>query len=242
MTMVNPYYLGIDTSCGWTSLGLVNEDRVVDSSTASAREIRAQGFVPRVRRFLEGARVRPEDLTGIGVVVGPGSFTALRVGVASAQGLAMGLGVPLVPVETHAAAIRSISSVVAPVLVVVPARKGEVFAQAFNHQPGIGWVSMGMIECLKVEELLRIWASPALIAGPALGAYGEEIAALYGDRIPLAPQTSWTIRGESVASIARERLLDGGTDFDPGQTAIRYLQSHGALTIEERVKAGTEKR
>jgi len=233
----NPIYLGIDTSCGWTSFGLVDSQGVVASQILRARESRSQGFVARLRSFLDGCGVGLESLAALGVVVGPGSFTALRVGVSSAQGLAMGLGIPLVPVETHEAAIRSVPFTASPTLIIVPARKGEVFAQAFVHNPGIGWVSEDVIECLKVEGLPKVLENPAFIAGPGLAFYREEVAAIYGDRIPLAPEASWTLRGEQVALFARDRQIGESTDFDPGATEIRYLQSHGALTIAERGKS-----
>lgn len=236
MRMTNRFYLGIDTSCGWTSFGLVDSQGILASSTLRARESRSQGFVGRLRSFLENCGVPLESLTGMGVIVGPGSFTALRVGVSSAQGLALGLGIPLVPIETHEAAIQSAPSTGSPALVIVPARKGEVFAQAFAFDPGIGWVSEDVIECIKTEGLPKVLENPGSIAGPGLAFYREEVEALFGDRVPVAPEGSWILRGEQVAIIARERLKAGTGDFDPGKTAIRYLQSHGALTIEERGK------
>ena len=79
------------------------------------------------------------DLGRIGVTVGPGSFTGIRVGVATARGLALALEIPAVPVTTLgaiAAAADPEKSAGRPVMALLDARRGEVYAQLFSPENG----------------------------------------------------------------------------------------------------------
>lgn len=228
--------LGIDTSSAWGSLGLTDDSGLVSSRTLRVSEGHAKGLTGRIEGLLSEIGARAGDLTAIGVVNGPGSFTALRVGVSYAQGLGMGLGIPVVPVRTHEAIVEGIPPQEGKVLILAPARKGEVFAQSFSHQPGIGWEPSGVVDCRKLEELLPLGESATLVAGPALDLYLNELVALFGPGLPLAPLSCRFARGEVVAEVARRALQDGSSAFPADRVDIMYLQSHGALTIAEREK------
>ncbi len=76
------------------------------------------------------------SLDRLGVSVGPGSFTGLRVGIACAQGLSLGLGIPLVGVTSLRAMARAVPDEIAGVRVaVLDARRGEVFCAAYDAGP-----------------------------------------------------------------------------------------------------------
>jgi tRNA threonylcarbamoyladenosine biosynthesis protein TsaB len=86
------------------------------------------------RELLEAAGVRWSEIDRIAVGVGPGTFTGLRVGVATARGLAQALGAELVGVSslTALAAGAVAAGVEEPLLAVIDARRGEVFAAAYE--------------------------------------------------------------------------------------------------------------
>lgn len=228
--------LGIDTSSAWGSLGLTDDAGLVSSRTLRVTEGHAKGLTRRIEGLLSEVGAKAGDLTAIGVVNGPGSFTALRVGVSYAQGLGMGLAIPVVPVRTHEAIVEGLPPQAGRVLVLVPARKGEVFAQLFTHQHGIGWEASGVVDCRKLEDLLPLGEGATLAAGPAVDLYMNELDALFGSCLPLAPLSCRFSRGEVIAEVARRALQDGSRTFPADRVDIVYLQSHGALTIAEREK------
>ncbi len=226
--------LGIDTSSAWGSLGLTDNTGLVSTWTLRVTEGHAKGLAMRIENLLAESGAKARDLTAIGVVHGPGSFTALRVGVSYAQGLGMGLGIPVVPVKTHDAIVAGLPAMEGRVLVLVPARKNEVFAQSFTHLCGIGWEPSGVIDCRKLEDLMPLGEGIRLITGPALELYGNELSALFGARTLLAPLACRFSRGEVAAELARRALSDHSMSYPAEKVSIVYLQSHGALTIEER--------
>ncbi len=226
--------LGIDTSSPWGSLGIVEEDSLVASLTLGAPAGHGGGLAARIDWLLREAGTEPRALHAIGVVNGPGSFTALRVGVATAQGLGLALGVPVVPIGTLEALVGGLPVHQGRVLALVPARKGEVFAQVFEGGPLGGWLSRGVAGCVRLEELAGEEFAADLVTGPAVDLYPKELSAILGAGVCLGSPLVRYPRGEVVARLAQARLALGAESFPADQVEIRYLQSHGALTVKER--------
>jgi tRNA threonylcarbamoyl adenosine modification protein YeaZ len=91
----------IDTATAWVVIGTATADGMLDgASTWPAGHRHGETLLPALGRFLGEQNVRRSRLAGIVVGTGPGAFTGLRVGVASAKGIAVGLGIPIVGVST----------------------------------------------------------------------------------------------------------------------------------------------
>lgn len=140
MAGVTPVYLGIDSATRFLALALWDETRGLLAEYAEdvGREHAAR-LLPEIQRLLARARVRPQDVGGIGVGTGPGSYTGMRVGVATAKGLARAWGVPLGGASTLAAlALRGLRPGERGVAL-LDARRGNVYAAAFErpHDPTV---------------------------------------------------------------------------------------------------------
>ena len=115
-----------------------------------------------IAELLDEAGWSRKSLDRIGVSVGPGSFTGLRVGIACAQGLSLGLGVPVVGVTSLQAMARAVpASIPGLRCALLDARRGEVFAAA--HQPG--------------PRAVQAFAPAALPAGSAHATLSRELSA-----------------------------------------------------------------
>ena len=88
--------------------------------------------MPLLEDMLARAGTGWRGLAAIGVGTGPGNFTGVRISVAAARGLALGLGIPAVGVTTFEAMALGAAR---PVLVRLDARRGHVFAQVFGDAP-----------------------------------------------------------------------------------------------------------
>lgn len=171
MTML---VLGIDTAARVGSLGLVRGRDVLGSETivedaAGAGAEHSAELGPALDRLLEHCGVELGDLGGIGVGLGPGSYTGLRVGVAFAKGLEFGLRVPLVGVpsfEAIAYACRELDDAArATICALVDAKMGGIYAGLYSVRDDAvdvvrePWVSKEGEFALSVE-------GPVLFAGP----------------------------------------------------------------------------
>lgn len=121
--------LGLDTCLSACSVAVLNGERVL----ASAREVMARGhqerLAPMARDVMADAGLAFDRLERIGVTVGPGSFTGLRVGIAFAKGLAAALSLPTAGVGTLEAMAADSSGLV---FSVIDARREQVYLQGFE--------------------------------------------------------------------------------------------------------------
>ena len=91
----------------------------------------AESLVPLIEEVMAESALDLKLLDCIAISSGPGSFTALRIGMAVAKGVACGLGIPLVPVPTMPAMAASLQAEAGSVMAVIPSRKGEYYYAAY---------------------------------------------------------------------------------------------------------------
>jgi tRNA threonylcarbamoyladenosine biosynthesis protein TsaB len=128
--------LGIETSTSQASVALLESGKVVLERAHARPKQSAERLLPLIAELLSEAGWARTSLERIGVSVGPGSFTGLRVGIACAQGLSLGLGVPLVGVTSLRAMARAVPDSVPGVrCAVLDARRSEVFVGAYEAGP-----------------------------------------------------------------------------------------------------------
>ena len=124
--------LAIDTSTHLGSVAVVDGGRLLAEVSARVRARHGETLLPHVQHVLAQAGVSPGELGLIAAGLGPGSFTGLRVGVATAKGLALALGVPIIGVCTLRVLARGLGGHGTLAVPVVDAHKGEVFAAIYR--------------------------------------------------------------------------------------------------------------
>lgn len=144
--------LGLDTATGSTVAALLRPGGKVASAAhhpgPDERPGHAERLLGLVEQVMEGASWA--DVERIAVGVGPGGFTGLRIGIATARALAQARGLPVVPVSTLEALARNAEGDRQTVLAVIDARRKEVFAAAWQGERRV----FGP-EALRPDELAR---------------------------------------------------------------------------------------
>ncbi|PYM04330.1 MAG: tRNA (adenosine(37)-N6)-threonylcarbamoyltransferase complex dimerization subunit type 1 TsaB, partial [Candidatus Rokuibacteriota bacterium] len=128
--------LGLETATLAGGAALIDGDRIVGEYTLNIRVTHSERVMAAVDRLLTDAGWRPSDLEGLAVSIGPGSFTGLRIGVSTAKGLALALGLAVVPVPTLDALAAGLPFAALPVCPILDARKGEVYASLYRWDGG----------------------------------------------------------------------------------------------------------
>lgn len=128
--------LAIDTVAGRCAAAIFDSEagRCLHEVSRDIGRGHAEQLMDVIGEALAGAGCTYEDIARIAVAVGPGSFTGVRVGVATARGLALALGIPAVGVSTLAGLAAEARAMYPgmPVLIGIDARRGEVYAQAYD--------------------------------------------------------------------------------------------------------------
>lgn len=128
--------LGIETATGASSVALAESRRVVATAGLDGRTGHEAFLVPAIDFCFAQAGWKPGQIDAIVVDVGPGLFTGMRVGIATAQGLAAMLGVPIVAASSlDALAVRAATGR-RHIWSVVDVRRGEVAVAAYQPVPG----------------------------------------------------------------------------------------------------------
>src|SRR5271167_499151 len=178
--------LGIDTGGSRVSLGLVADGRV-RGVLSRVLPSHCAGLPAAVDELIAAAGIRIGDLKGIGVALGPGSFTGLRVGLSYAKGLAGAAGIPLAGIPTLDAMALTAGSVCPAEALLCPildARRGEVYAALYRF-------SADALEretddlALTTAELAELINGEAILIGDAKAGEVQTLAAAKRSHITL---------------------------------------------------------
>ncbi|MGV3551241.1 tRNA (adenosine(37)-N6)-threonylcarbamoyltransferase complex dimerization subunit type 1 TsaB [Rhizobium sp.] len=127
--------LVIDTSGPVCAAGIYDSGKgeIVASKSEMLGKGHAERLMPMIDEVLKDAGLALQDMSRIGVTIGPGSFTGIRVGVAAARGFALSLSIPAVGVTTLQVVAEQVLEIdpPAPVVAMIDAGRAEIFAQAF---------------------------------------------------------------------------------------------------------------
>lgn len=185
--------LAIESSTPASSVALADGREVVASASRIDRRGHAAFLVSGIDFCFDQAGWHPMDLDAVAVDVGPGLYTGIRVGLATAQGLAAALGVPLIPVSALDALALRAATGRRHIYAVVDVRRGELAVASYRPLPG-GVVKDGSAELMSADEFHAILESDAeesLIVGdvdalPEAFLHGLHHAKVGRPRYPMA--------------------------------------------------------
>ncbi|HXC45078.1 MAG TPA: tRNA (adenosine(37)-N6)-threonylcarbamoyltransferase complex dimerization subunit type 1 TsaB [Solirubrobacteraceae bacterium] len=207
--------LGLDTATPASVVGL----RLADGRTLQARDDPGPGqrpghatrLLPLAHELLEEAGIDWPQLERIAVGVGPGTFTGLRIGIATARGLAQSLGVKLVGVSSLRALAHGAGERAPRVLTAIDARRGEVFVAAYEGE----------------QELVAPHA-----------AHPEELGELLDDAAIELRSEEWLALGDG-ALLYREAFERLGVHVD-GSPGRHLIQARSVCALGERASTSSE--
>jgi tRNA threonylcarbamoyladenosine biosynthesis protein TsaB len=161
-----PVCLAIDTSTRHTGIAL-RAGGMLATRRFSPPPTAGEGLLPQLDELLRGHGLGPGDLDLVVLANGPGSFTGLRIGLATAKGLALGGRAALVPVSTLEVLAWQAPTREGSVWPLVDARKGEVFTQPWRRNGG-NLTVQGDPRRMAIDELCGEVPEGALLVGPTL--------------------------------------------------------------------------
>ncbi|MFQ5829316.1 MAG: tRNA (adenosine(37)-N6)-threonylcarbamoyltransferase complex dimerization subunit type 1 TsaB [Candidatus Methylomirabilia bacterium] len=214
--------LAIETSTLAGGAALLDGDRLVGEHVINVCATHSERLLAAVDGLLGEACWVPEDLEGLAVAVGPGSFTGLKIGVSTVKGLALALGIPVAAVSTLEALAWVLPFARAAVCPVLDAKKGEVYTALF-HWEGERLVRDWDDTALSPGLLVGRLSGPVTFVGDGVIAYGTFFQEQLGGRATIAPPARRLPSPACVGQIGHGRLL-GGEWIDPRLLTPHYLR------------------
>lgn len=190
-----PNILAIETSGPICSLAISGRDERIIVHQELGEKIHGERITGILQIVLKDAGISPSDLVAVAVSGGPGSFTGLRVGLSTAKGLCLALGIPLMVLPTleclGAEALRR--SDASQALILIQAREGEWYS-AFWGDNVLGEAKARTLE--ELRELLPQLGSKAVLAGPDCVAIDLDNSFIQqGESLPLSAE--WVLKRAS---------------------------------------------
>ena len=224
--------LALDTATENCSAALLCGERLIERSELAPRR-HAELILPMIDSLLGEAGLSRRSLHGIAVGRGPGAFTGVRLAISVAQGLALGLDIPVVPVSSLAALAQDAPAETHgdAVLAVIDARMGELYAGAFRRGTD-GLVTPIMDEMVgRATEFTFPQSKTWSVVGSGWAAYADALAA----RLPVPPRFADGTRFPQARAIARlaQPQFAAGHGVSPEYALPVYLRDKVALTLEE---------
>jgi tRNA threonylcarbamoyladenosine biosynthesis protein TsaB len=181
---------------------------------------------------LAEAGLSRRDLDAIAVGRGPGAFTGVRLAISAAQGIALALDLPVLPVSSLAALAMDSPAGGNSILAAIDARMGEIYAGVFRRAPDGTVVLQGSESVGAAERLVVPRASSWNVIGTGWAAYADTLRSRLGSE-PIWAEAQRFPRAESVALLAAQELARGA-GVAPELAIPVYLRDKVAFTTSER--------
>lgn len=234
--------LAVESATELAGVALADEVGVIATASTSRGRHHAESIAPSVKFVCDRAGMSLRSLEGVCVDVGPGLFTGLRVGIATAKALAFALGIPVVPVtslEVLAQALCGAGAAAGSLLVpVVDAKRDEVFSARFRvaGDSDVGAVRAGEDGVVQVGEDLVLspedlatslskLGEPFVLGGDGAMRYAEVLGKLPGARLASAALVNPPVGVLAAIGVAR---LGAGLGLDAAEIAPKYLRDADA--------------
>ncbi|WP_228721395.1 tRNA (adenosine(37)-N6)-threonylcarbamoyltransferase complex dimerization subunit type 1 TsaB [Desulfosediminicola ganghwensis] len=234
--------LAVDTatSCSTVALtlGTRANGRVLGSVSLSSNVTHSRRLLGAIDRLLSESGCSKNDISGYAVGLGPGSFTGLRIGMATVKGLAAAADKPLYGVSTLdilAANCHDPRQICA----VLDARKKEVYARFYRMKDNTTPEAVTEIAAYSPETLAEVINEPTLMVGDGLAVYRDFWLEKLGETISIAPSQLWSPSASSLGLIAGE-LAEQGQVLEIGSAIPMYVRASDAELNLQMKKKGTK--
>ncbi len=234
--------LAMDTSTRTGSVAVAGEDGLIAEYNLNIAETHASRLMPMIDQVLKDAHLTITEMDAIAVGLGPGSFTGLRIGIATAKGLAMALNKPIVGIPTLDALAHNLSYTPGLICPILDAKRGEIYAALYHYH---GYTLPGGRQALKkltedlvltMKELLRRINEQVTFLGDAIDIYRDPIEKELGKKVSFAPHHLRLPRAANVATLGLEKLKAGEKGPLPKIRPLYVRRAEAEVQWQERKK------
>lgn len=229
--------LAIDTTSLVASVALVNDNKTIAEFTTNYKKTHSQTIMPMIDYLKNMVELELDTVDYIACSSGPGSFTGLRIGAATAKGLSLALNKKIVPVPTLDAIAYNVFMNENLIVPIMDARRNQVYTALYTWEDNqFKRVSDYMAEDINVIlEKIKETGKNAIFLGDGVDVHKNTITA-FDEEYLFVPQNSNAQRASTVATLAF-KYLEEGKAVDAEDFELTYLRkSQAEREYDEREK------
>ncbi len=215
--------LAIDTATRSASIAVYDGSSVRAEFTWDTSDHHTVELMPRIVEILRQVDVTIEQLTGLAVSIGPGSFTGVRVGVAAAKGIALARDLPIVGVKSTDILAYANQASKSPFVAVVRAGRGRLIAATYVKGRN-EWRQDGDFILTTADRIGSHWEKLTTVCGELTASERDTIVKRWGERVRIAAPSLCVRRAGYLAEMAWQRIQAGDVD-DPAKLQPIYIAS-----------------
>lgn len=231
--------LAIDSSGLTAAVAVMVDGKLAAEYTVNNKKTHSQTLLPMIDEVMKASGLEPKQLECIAVSRGPGSFTGLRIGSATAKGLGLALNIPIAEVSSLEALAYNLygneGCIICPIM---DARRQEVYTAAYEFVPVSDAENTGTYEIKQIieekacplDELLKELektGKKVIFNGDGVPVYREYIVNNFKQKFAFAPETLLLQKASSVAALG-ELIYRNGTAVSADEHVPVYLRKSQA--------------
>ena len=228
----------IDSSGLVASAAILQDDLILAEYTLCYKKTHSQTLMPMLEEICRMTELDLQSLDAIAVSKGPGSFTGLRIGSATAKGLGLALGKPVIGVPTVDALACNLFGVQDLICPIMDARRNQVYTGLYTFEnDSLSVISEQMaVSVNDLAQKINALGRKTVFLGDGVPVYKDMLKDLLTVPFTFAPAGSHRQRHACVARLGMQYLLEGKTE-----TAAEHRPEYLRLSQAERERAEKEK-
>jgi len=203
--------LAVDSSSMTGSVALCCGETLVAESLLNVRSTHSEKLLTQIDLLLEEAGWQLADLDFFVVVTGPGSFTGLRIGIATVKGLAQVVNKPVIPISSLQTIAMNLPLSSHPICAFLDARKQEVYTQLFVWDLVRGPIAVGSATVLPPQQVLDALTDDVALVGDGVFLYRKLIEDSLGEKAFIPTASAHQLRASQAAWLALQEWPSGLT-------------------------------
>lgn len=203
---------GIDTCCMAATAALMDESGLLAQTVVNNKKTHSQKMMPQIEEMFGHTELSPEDVDFYAAAVGPGSFTGVRIGVATVKAMAQAFKKPCIAISTLHALAKNVALFDGIICPILDARREQVYNALFNG--GKSLERLCEDRALAISELLdelKKTDKEIMFCGDGVPVFRETIEKELGDRARFAPLMLNMNLASAVAELGLEYAKKGET-------------------------------
>ncbi|WP_343004049.1 tRNA (adenosine(37)-N6)-threonylcarbamoyltransferase complex dimerization subunit type 1 TsaB [Clostridium sp. 2218st1_F5_2218SCRN_220325] len=206
--------LGIDTSSMAASVAVIEDNKLICEYTINTKKTHSQKLMPMIENMLGLSDLNVREIDAIAVCEGPGSFTGLRIGMATAKAIAHVNDIPVIGVNSLEALAANMNLCDKKICSILDAQRNQVYTGRYLYE-GTKLVEIKEIGIQQIDELLEELAQSGeqwILVGEAVYKYEDKIREISNIEIPAASNN--VTKAGSLCSVAKVKFDEGKDIFD----------------------------